>query len=156
MNYGMDAVDDIPPQLKAEIARAMDKEIDRQLDERRGRNALDLFLLFRAGLAVCREALQEQTAPIGEATQRVMAGLEIPHNEAGVPIVPAGERELNFTRQERELSEAPATWLPALLRTLVLTAREKEVFKEGGLVRFVKTVLELDGDTPIDIQSVLR
>lgn len=84
----MDAVDDIPPQLKAEIALAMDKEIDRQVDADRGRKALDLFLLFRAGLAVCREALQEQQrAPIGGATQRAMAGPEIPHNEAGVPII---------------------------------------------------------------------
>ncbi|KKL79543.1 hypothetical protein LCGC14_2013780 [marine sediment metagenome] len=91
---------------------------------------------------------------VGEATQRALGGPEIPHSDAGVPIVPAGE--LSFTRQERELSEAPSTWLPALLRTLVVTAKKKEVFNEGGLLRFVKTVLELDGDTPIDIQSVLR
>lgn len=103
----MDAVDDIPPQLKAEITRAMDKEIDRQVDRGRGRTALDLFLLFRAGLQVCRGALQEQgwqppSAPIGEATQRAMAGPEIPHNEAAVPIIKNTPKRVRFYRDGAE------------------------------------------------------
>ena len=52
--------------------------------------------------------------------------------------------ELRFTRQERELRESPATWIPALLVALVEAAEEKEVFVEGGLVRLVeKTIVEV-------------
>ena len=105
MKNPMDAVDDIPPQLKTEIVRAMDNEIDRQVDIKRGRTALDLFLLFRAGLAVCREALQEQqNASVlpDQATRRAMAGPELAHNEAGVPIVPA----------DRDMICETHPWLP--------------------------------------------
>ena len=139
MRYDMDAVDDIPTELKLEIAAAITKELTHQLHT----NVPDGFKLFRAGIAVCRSALQDQAgaAAIGEATQRALAGPELPHTESGVPIVP-GDRETRFTRQERELRESPATWLPALLRTVVETAEEKEVFQEGGLLSFVKVVLE--------------
>ena len=46
--------------------------------------------------------------------------------------------ETNYGRLERELREAPATFIPALLSALVETAEKKRVFNEGGLLRFVR------------------
>ena len=47
----MDAVDDIPPELKDKIARAVDEEITRQATH----DIMDYFKVFRAGLTPCRE-----------------------------------------------------------------------------------------------------
>ena len=45
---------------------------------------------------------------------------------------------LSFSELEKELQETPATWCPALLRTLVQTALRRNVFKEpDGLVFFI-------------------
>ena len=53
--------------------------------------------------------------------------------------------ETNYGRLERELRQAPATFIPALLSVLVETAEQKKVFAEGGLLRFVR--IRLKGDT---------
>jgi len=49
---------------------------------------------------------------------------------------------LGFAQLEKELVEAPATWVPALLRVLVETAVKKGVFRKGGLMTFVKNAEE--------------
>ena len=46
--------------------------------------------------------------------------------------------ETNYGRLERELREAPVTFIPALLSALVETAEKKRVFNKGGLLRFVR------------------
>ncbi len=46
--------------------------------------------------------------------------------------------ETNYGRLERELRQAPATFIPALLSALVETAEQKKVFAEGGLLKFVR------------------
>ena len=47
---------------------------------------------------------------------------------------------LSFSELEKELQETPATWCPALLRTLITTALTRKVFKELGLITFVVNV----------------
>jgi hypothetical protein len=48
---------------------------------------------------------------------------------------------LSFSELEAELKEAPATWVPALLRALVWRAVKVNVFRKGGLLEFVRNVL---------------
>ncbi len=59
------------------------------------------------------------------------------------------DTELRFDRQDRELAEAPATWIPALLTTLITAAVKKQVFKEpDGLTTFVAAVKRRSTDQP--------
>jgi hypothetical protein len=53
--YQMDAVDDIPPELKEKIGRAVAEEVARQA----ALGVVDHFKLWRAGLAPCREKLNQ-------------------------------------------------------------------------------------------------
>ena len=53
--YQMDAVDDIPPELKDRIALAVSEEHTRQM----ARPVVDYFKLWRAGLGPCREKLNQ-------------------------------------------------------------------------------------------------
>ncbi len=51
----MDAVDDIPPELKDKIGRAVADEVARQT----ACGVTDHFNIFRAGLGPCREKLNQ-------------------------------------------------------------------------------------------------
>lgn len=44
---------------------------------------------------------------------------------------------LDYEILRRQLTEAPMTWLPAILATVVNCCDLKGVFQEGGLERFV-------------------
>ena len=64
------------------------------------------------------------------------------NNLHGVPPCPGcGDRHRYPTwhaELERELTDVPPTWIPALLRTLIRTAMRKQVFlPDGGLETFV-------------------
>lgn len=58
----MDAVDDIPAELKDKIARAADEEITRQAAHSLRMARWDYFKVFRAGLTPCRERLNQLRA----------------------------------------------------------------------------------------------
>ena len=60
--YQMDAVDDIPAELKDKIARAVDEEITRQAAHSLRMARWDYFKVFRAGLTPCRERLNQLRA----------------------------------------------------------------------------------------------
>jgi hypothetical protein len=50
---------------------------------------------------------------------------------------------LSFSELEAELTNAPATWVPALLRTTINRAVDQDVFKPGGLQKFVENSVNL-------------
>ena len=58
--YQMDVVDDIPPELKEKIGRAVAEEITRQA------GVVDHFKIWRAGLVPCRERLNQRVAEVPE------------------------------------------------------------------------------------------
>lgn len=45
--------------------------------------------------------------------------------------------ELSYTELEQQLKQAPLTWLPGLLYTLVTECVRRRVFQDGGLIRAV-------------------
>lgn len=44
---------------------------------------------------------------------------------------------LGYEELEQQLRQAPLTWLPGLLFTLVMVCVRQQIFQEGGLVRTV-------------------
>lgn len=49
-------------------------------------------------------------------------------------------RELSFEELEKQIREAPKTWIPALVCIVIQTACRNKVFKPDGLLRVVKKV----------------
>lgn len=45
--------------------------------------------------------------------------------------------EPGYEELEQQLRQAPLTWLPGLLFTLVMVCVRQQIFQEGGLVRTV-------------------
>lgn len=51
-------------------------------------------------------------------------------------------KNLLWDELEKELSNLPMTWVPAVLRIVVRRAMQLNVFREGGLVQYVLNTIE--------------
>lgn len=50
---------------------------------------------------------------------------------------------MNYNEIEDELRNLPRTWIPMLLRTLVIRAIRANVFVEGGLEEYVRHSIDI-------------
>ena len=60
---------------------------------------------------------------------------------------------MNYNELKTELENAPRTWLPALLKTLVETSIKKRVFIENDASKFVariQTEMQTNAEPPND------
>lgn len=53
---------------------------------------------------------------------------------------------ISFTEIKRAIQNCPITWLPALLVVLIETLQAKKVFREGGIVNTVKSLVDKKHD----------
>jgi hypothetical protein len=53
---------------------------------------------------------------------------------------------LSYTELRDQLRQAPMTWLPALLKTLIYQCLIKKPFREGALLSTIQTLIIKGGD----------
>jgi hypothetical protein len=49
---------------------------------------------------------------------------------------------MKYERLIAEIEAVPVTWIPGLLRAIVIQAVKRNVFVDGGIERFVKSSIE--------------